>query len=291
MTAQPIAKTTAPNSKDLNLKGFKVHEIDSPVSTTHSQGRRDFYKIVLTAARKTIIYSDQTIETKNHFLFFSNPYVPHTVVHHPTTRKAHVCLFTEAFIAGRERKEILRRSPLFQFGGVPVIPLNAAQAAFMTGIFQEMISVYHSDYEDKKGLLATCVELILREALRIQPPQQSPHHNNAAGRITSRFMDLLERQFPIESAADPLKLRTAQDFAARLNVHINYLNRVVKETTGKPTSAHISERIVAEAKAMLQHTDLSIAEIAYGLGFEYTTYFNNYFKRITGVNPKSFRNA
>jgi len=59
--------------------------------------------------------------------------------------------------------------------------------------------------------------------------------------------------------------------------------------TGKPTSTHISERIAAEAKALLQHTDWSVGDIARGLGFEYPTYFNNYFKRITGNTPNSFR--
>jgi AraC family transcriptional activator of pobA len=52
---------------------------------------------------------------------------------------------------------------------------------------------------------------------------------------------------------------------------------------------HIAERIAAEAKALLQHTNWSVADIAYGLGFEYPTYFNNYFKRITGAAPNSFR--
>ena len=39
-----------------------------------------------------------------------------------------------------------------------------------------------------------------------------------------------------------------------LNVHVNYLNRAVKEVTGKSTTTHITERIVSEAKALLQHT-------------------------------------
>jgi AraC family transcriptional regulator, transcriptional activator of pobA len=74
-------------------------------------------------------------------------------------------------------------------------------------------------------------------------------------------------------------------------VHINYLNGAVKQITGKPTSVHISERIVAEAKALLQHTDWNVAEIAYALGFEYPTYFNNFFKKKTGAIPKFIRNA
>jgi AraC-like DNA-binding protein len=63
----------------------------------------------------------------------------------------------------------------------------------------------------------------------------------------------------------------------------------VKEVTGKSTTTHITERIVSEAKALLQHTAWNIADIAYALGFEYATYFNNFFKRLTGTNPKTLR--
>ena len=114
-------------------------------------------------------------------------------------------------------------------------------------------------------------------------------YKNAATRISHLFMDLLERQFPIESPAEPLRLRTPQDFAVSLSVHINYLNRAVKEATGRPTSTHIAERMIAEAKALLLYTDWSVADIAYGLGFDYPTYFNNYFKRLTGGTPQSLR--
>ena len=76
-----------------------------------------------------------------------------------------------------------------------------------------------------------------------------------------------------------------------LSVHVNYLNSSVKEVTGKPTTTHIAERIISEAKALLQHTDWNIAEIAYALGFEYPTYFNNFFKKKTGHIPKSVRAA
>ena len=87
----------------------------------------------------------------------------------------------------------------------------------------------------------------------------------------------------------PCSLKTAQDYAVALHVHVNYLNRAVKEVTGKSTTTHITERIASEAKALLQHTNWNIADIAYALGFEYPTYFNNFFKRLTGTNPKSLR--
>lgn len=51
----------------------------------------------------------------------------------------------------------------------------------------------------------------------------------------------------------------------------------------------ITERIIHEAKALLLHTNWSVADIAYALGFEYSTYFNNFFKKKTGQIPKSVK--
>ena len=273
---------------DLKRKGFNIHEISRTGNRAHTVGRRDFYKIVLVTGDMTIGYGDQTIDINDTFLFFANPQVPHSVIDRSGEKKGYACLFTEAFFAGRERTELLHHSPLFRLDGLPVIPLNGAQTAFITGLYQQMMAVHHADYEYKNELIRSCVELILHEAVRLQPASDATQ-KNAATRITHLFMDLLERQFPIESTAEPLRLRTAQDFAQTLSVHVNYLNRSVKTVTGKPTSVHVAERIAAEATALLQHTDWSVADIAYGLGFDYPTYFNNYFKRVTGVIPKFFR--
>jgi AraC-like DNA-binding protein len=152
-----------------------------------------------------------------------------------------------------------------------------------------MMEEQKSDYAYKDDLIRNYINLIIHEALKLQPSEHDAQHKNAASRLASVFLELLERQFPVESTDRPLQLKTAQDYANNLNVHVNYLNRAVKEVTGKPTTAHIIERIISEAKALLQHTDWTIAEIAYALGFEYPTYFNNYFKRMTGATPTSFR--
>jgi len=276
--------------EDLKLKGVKVHQLSASVDAPISRGRRDFYKMGLVNGNMTVYYGDRILKINDTVLFFINPNVPHSVVRHSKKITGYACLFAETFITGRERTGILKNSPLFQIGDTPVIPLNKEQAAFMSEIFQKMLDVHGGDYHYKSELIRNCIELIIHEALRIQPAKNVPRFKNAATRITHLFTDLLERQFPIERTDEPLKLKTAQNFAAELSVHVNYLNRSVKEVTGKPTSVHIAERITAEAKALLQHTDWSVADIAYALGFEYPTYFNNYFKRMTGTTPKALRN-
>lgn len=239
----------------------------------------------------TVHYGDQTIRINDTFLFFANPAVPYSVVDHSTERRGYACLFTEAFIAGRERAGILQQSPLFRAGETPIVRLNADQITFLTSIFQKMIAVNNGAYPHKDDLLGSCIALILHEALRIQPAQNNLEQKNGATRITRLFTELLERQFPIDSTDEPLRMRNAQDFANALSVHVNYLTRSLREITGKPASVLISERIVAEAKALLMHTSWSVADIAYSLGFEYPTYFNTYFKRIAGASPQAFRKS
>ncbi len=289
MSLHVISEIPGINMKDLKLKGFKVHELPKYVGTQVSRGRRDFYKMGLVTGDMTIYYGDKFLEINDTVLFFINPNVTHSVVRRSKKTTGYACLFTEPFITSRVPNRILKNSPLFHIGDSPVIPLNSEQAQFMTSIFQKMLAVYNGDFHYKEELVRSCIELIIHEALRIQPSQNLSHFKNAATRITHLFMDLLERQFPIERSDEPLKLRTALDFASNLSVHVNYLNRTVKEITGKPTSVHISERITAEAKSLLQHTDWSVADIAYALGFEYPTYFNNFFKRTTGITPNSLR--
>lgn len=273
------------NMEDLRLKGFRVHALQASQELPLRRGRRDFYKMGLVNGDLTVQYGGELLELKGTVLFFVNPKVPHSVVSRVNRTSGYACLFTEAFINSRE----LHDSPLFRVGDNPMIPLDGVQAAFMDSIFRKMLAAYQEDYPYKSDLIRNCISLILHEALRIQPPKQATAFQNGAGRVTHLFLDLLERQFPIERPNEPLRLRNPQQFADRLSLHVNYLNRTVKSVTGKPTSAHIAARIAAEAKALLQHTDWSVADIAYALGFEYPAYFNNYFKRLTGITPNTFR--
>lgn len=278
-------------NSELKLKGFNVWQLEADSQATRIYSRKDFYKICLTTGKSAIHYADRSFQQEGTILFFGNPHIPYSWETLSTTYVGYTVLFSEEFFNASQRSESLQHSPLFKIGGTPILKIDEGQRDFLNAIFLKMIEEQKSDYAYKDDLIRNYINLIIHEALKLNPSEHYDQHQNAAGRLSSVFLELLERQFPVESTDKPLQLKTAQDYAAALNVHVNYLNRAVKETTGKSTTTHVTERIISEAKALLQYTGWNIAEIAYALGFEYPTYFNNFFKKMTGTNPKAFREA
>ncbi|TDW51922.1 AraC family transcriptional regulator [Flavobacterium sp. 270] len=277
------------NTSELKLKGFKVYQIGTDCTVIPSYNRRDFYKISISTGQSLIQYADRGIETDGTTLFFGNPYIPYSWELLSPSFHGFACVFTEEFLKMNDRSESLHECPLFKIGGTPIFYLCEEQKVFITSLFKKMIEEQATDYVFKDDLVRNYINVVIHESMKMQPSENFFKHKNASSRITSLFLELLERQFPIETKDQPLKLKNPQDYAQSLAVHVNHLNRSVKEITGKPTTAHITERIISEAKALLHHTDWSIADIGYSLGFEYPSYFNNYFKRLTGSAPKSLR--
>ncbi|WP_298738732.1 AraC family transcriptional regulator [uncultured Chitinophaga sp.] len=253
-------------------------------------GRRDFYKISLIIGSGKLHYADTWMELDKPFLLFSNPRIPYSFEIISAEQKGWYCLFTEAFLRPSD-PETLQHSPLFHNNGVPAFFVDEHQLEYLSYIFREMMTEMESDYAHKFDLLRNYLHLLIHQAMKMQPTGKGENPMTASARITHQFLDLLERQFPIDTTETELRLKTANDFAEKLSVHVNHLNRALKEVTGKTTTEHISARIIQEAMALLRHSDWNIAQIAYGLGFEYPAYFNIFFKKHTGHTPMEARNT
>lgn len=273
----------------LKRRGFRVSWGHVPKGGPSAFGRRHFSLILLSIGHSKLHYDDHTIELDGVYLVLANARVPYATEILSDQHTGYSCVFTEEFLKPLERLESLQQSPLFQVNGSPAYTLDAEQQARLTGLFDAMLTHDASDYLYKDDLMRNYIQLLVHEALHLRPAEHFRQFNNAALRITTLFMNLLERQFPIEDLRTPLQLKTAQDYAARLAIHVNYLNRAVKEITGKPTTTLIAERLTAEATTLLRHTEWSVAEIAYALGFEYPNYFSSFFKKATGHTPKFYR--
>lgn len=270
---------------------FNVFENAAYCNEPHIYNRRDFYKISLLQGKCMLSWHHQDIAIDRPALIFFNPHTPFGWKPLGPEQPGFFCLFKKEFLQADDRSESLQQSPFMKIDSNPVFFLDDTQLSYISDIFNRMLGEIRSDYIYKYDLLRNYLHLIIHEALKMTPSAIGVKQRTAAERITSLFLELLERQFPIDSMERSLELRTAGDYANALSIHVNHLNHAVREVTGKPTSAHISDRILAEAKALLKHTDWSVSEIAYSLGFEYSNYFNNFFKKKTGHPPKVIRSG
>lgn len=251
--------------------------------------RRDYYKIMLVVGNSKVHYADGVVEVKKQALSFSNPQIPYKWEHLDNIRSGAYCIFNQQFF---RQFGNLSQYEVFQPNGKHIFELSDEQAEKISLIYERMFEEINSDYIHKYDALRNMVFELLHFALKMQPSLTfDKQRTNASQRIATLFLELLERQFPVDDAHPNIALRSASDFAGQLNIHVNHLNRAVKEITQKTTSQIISERILQESKILLKQSQWNVSEIAYALGFTEVTHFNNFFKKHIQLSPVKFRNA
>ncbi|WP_242583143.1 hypothetical protein [Hymenobacter telluris] len=199
LTTQPMTSHDDLNPQELKLKGVKAYQVDTAAGPSHAYRRRDFYKVALVTSPCTVHYADRSIGISGPSLMFANPHIPYSVELHDPRLTGYACLFTEAFMKENDRSESLQQSPLFKVGGTPIFHLSAEQAAYAKSIFQKILTEQNTEYLYKGDLIRTYLQLLIHEALRMQPTESFVQHKNASSRITALFLELLERLFPVES--------------------------------------------------------------------------------------------
>jgi AraC family transcriptional activator of pobA len=251
--------------------------------------RRAYYKIGLIKGRNIAEYADKVIEIEKNALIFATPKIPYNWLPQEDNHQGQFCIFTDEFLVKNKSGVVLEDLPIFQPGGYPVFQMTDEESEDVNAIFNKMHKELSSDYAFKYDLLRNYVLELIHYGQKLQPASALYPSHNASARVSSLFIELLERQFPIESQHQKLALRTAKDYADRLSVHVNHLNKVLKENTGRTTTEIIRSRVVQEAKILLKQTDWNISEIAYCLGFEQLAHFSNFFRKQTSVSPNHFR--
>lgn len=252
--------------------------------------RRLYYKISLIKGKNLVEYAGKTVLIGKQGILFATPKIPYRYTPQTKEQSGFFCVFTKEFLSKSKTGLVIDELPIFQSTSDFVYQLDDKQYREMELIFKKMDTELSSDYVYKYDLLRNYVMELVLIGQKLQPMESVDSSTNAASRISSLFIELLERQFPIENIAQVIQLKAPVDFAKTLGVHINHLNKVLKETTGKSTIEIINGRIAEEAKILLKQTQWNVSEIAFTLGFDEVAHFSNFFKKQTHLSPLKFRN-
>jgi AraC family transcriptional regulator, transcriptional activator of pobA len=280
-------------SKDLgHFNVFDIAKFYHSTSKTSQMtyDRRLYYKISLIKGKNLVEYADKTVLIDKQGILFATPKIPYRYTPQAKDQSGFFCVFTKDFLSKSKTGLLIDELPIYQPHSDFVYQLNDEQYLDMEAIFKKMDSELSSDYAFKYDLLRNYVLELIHTGQKLQPMKSSAGTTNAASRISSLFIELLERQFPVESDAQVIKLKTPVEFADTLGIHINHLNKVLKETTGRTTTEIINGRITEEAKILLKQTQWNVSEIAFALGFDEVSHFSNFFKKHTTLSPLKYRN-
>lgn len=176
-----------------------------------------------------------------------------------------------------ENKRILQQSVQ------PYIRLTEVQAKEVEFIFRTILREKQTDDPHKNELIALKIIELLILAERLYSEAHHIDSNHAVLETVKKFSDLVEMNFT--------KFRSVAFYASQLNIHPNYLNTLVKSETGSTAKESILNRLILEAKYLLQTTNFSVKEIANKLGFDDANYFTSFFKRCEKIAPAAYRES
>lgn len=287
-------KTDNPHIATDLLGHFNVFEIEKvrkrmANSPEMPYDKRTYFKISLIKGSSKVEYADKTLEIKAYGLLFATPKIPYNFNPTGDDQSGYFCVFTYDFLAPEMIREKMENLTVFSQNATPVFEISKADYESFTLIYQKMQSELASDYEYRYELLRNYVSELIYNGQKLMPKRPKGSGLTASKRIVGLFIELLERQFPIENPRQSLQLRKAEDYASRLAIHTNHLNKTLKEETSFTTKQFINLRIAEEAKTLLSKTDWPVTVIADCLGFEETAHFSNFFKKHVGDSPLKFR--
>ncbi|HEX5113335.1 MAG TPA: helix-turn-helix transcriptional regulator [Saprospiraceae bacterium] len=189
-------------------------------------------------------------------------------------------LFTDSFVALSKGRKLMATLPLFRVQQHTYVDLTDTEVnRWIEELLHMEAEIQTPDNFSRDAFFYALGYLLVRVSRLLR--QRTPKKNIPSQDILLTFQELIEKHFE--------EFRTPKDYAASLNITANYLNAICKKKSGKSAGELIRQRVLLEAKRLLAHTSLTVAEIAHKLNFEDNSYFGRYFKKYVGMTPETFR--
>jgi AraC family transcriptional regulator, transcriptional activator of pobA len=205
-------------------------------------------------------------------------YLGHTLLIHPD------------FIRNYPLGKNITNFGFFSYAANEALHLSEKEKAVILSIFKNIDDELQSAIDDfSQDVIIAQIELILNYSNRFYK-RQFITRKAVSNDLLSRLENLLNNYFNNQTAL--MKgLPTVQYLAAQLNISPRYLSDMLRSLTGQNAQQHIHNKLIEKAKEMLSTSNLSVAEVAYQLGFEHPQSFNKIFKRKTNFTPIAFKQS
>lgn len=271
-------KTKNPNFFCLRLK-----ENEGSISNYKPPFRKDFYFIALVSnAGKTKITYDNTNVTKlDSFLVFQSPGLLYSF-YRDNSANGYLIYFKKECLSFF-KPDFEKEFPFFNILHTNFFKLNQAKFQEFAPHFEEVFAAYENTNDNQHKVAS--IKLL---ALLYQLKEFSNNFKQWEEGFTTPQQILLQKFIQLVNNFY-IEKRTIEEYAALLNVTPNHLSQSIKAASDKNALSYINERLLTEAKSLIQFTDFDIAEIAYQLNFSDPANFGKFFKKHTDQTPLEYR--
>ena len=198
-------------------------------------------------------------------------------------------VFHPDFLARTQLGRQMSRYEFFSYSSNEALHLSTGEIEIFRSVL-DMISqeLHHAIDKHSRELIVSNIELLLNYCLRFYDRQFITREEINHATVL-RFESLLDDY--LTEKAETNGIPTVAYFAEQCNLSAGYFGELVKVETGKTAQDFIADKIIRQAKELLNNQTLSIAQVSDHLGFGYPQHFVRFFKRKTGKTPTEYRAA
>lgn len=203
--------------------------------------------------------------------------------------QGYMLLFHPDFLYKHPLATAIKTCGFFSYAVNEALHLSEQEEKNVIEIFQKIAAEYQHIDRHTQDIILSQIDLLLNYSNRFYERQfitrKAVNHD-----LVARMEQLLTEYFEHEQTLKT-GLPAVEYFAGKLNLSTHYLSDMLRSLTGQSAQQHIHDKQIEKAKEYLTLSSLSVAEIAYQLGFEYPQSFNKLFKKKTDMSPLEFRQS
>ncbi|SAK47855.1 transcriptional regulator [Caballeronia temeraria] len=172
---------------------------------------------------------------------------------------------------------------MLQRAGVSRMSAQAVKESAFVPILELLEKEFRATNRGHMAAGMSLLIALLIHAVRLCESASAPHVASTERRAQQikRFRELVAAYFR--------EHRPVEFYAQKLGMTVTQLGRVCREEISSSPLAMINEHLLREAQRDLVYSNMSVKQIAHGLGFSDIAYFSRYFRKQTGVTPTQFQ--
>ncbi|MEO5889414.1 MAG: helix-turn-helix transcriptional regulator [Ferruginibacter sp.] len=178
----------------------------------------------------------------------------------------------------------------FSYAANEALFLSDKEKQMIFAVFDSIQTELNGTIDDfSHDVIISHIEVLLNYSNRFYKRQfitRKAVNNDLLTKVELLLSEYFDKEYGLNKG-----LPTVDYLANQLNLSPRYLSDMLRSIDGQNAQQHIHEKLIEKAREYLTATDLSVAEIAYQLGFGHPQSFNKLFKNKTNQTPVAFKLA